>query len=138
MLTFRFLLSVLVSIFKVESVYLLTRMTIKCTIGMIFGKESECELLWLTSKKGEKVIVNELTADEVYTLLLRTGLCVEQLDMESTICFHHEHYYLSNDKFFNGKNDKCVDPFKEHKSQFRGILIKYFFTFLRLIWCLWN
>ncbi len=113
-------------------------MTIKCTIGMIFGKESECELLWLTSKKGEKVIVNELTDDEVYTLLLRTGLCVEQLDMESTICFHHEHYYLSNDKFFNGKNDKCVDPFKEHKSQFRGILIKYFFTFLRLIWCLLN
>ena len=82
--------------------------------------------------------MNELTDDEVYTLLLRTGLCVEQLDMESTICFHHEHYYLSNDKFFNGKNDKCVDPFKEHKSQFRGILIKYFFTFLRLIWCLLN
>ena len=55
MFTFPFRLSVLVSIFKVESVNLLTRMTIKCTIGRIFGKESECELLWLTSKKGEKM-----------------------------------------------------------------------------------
>jgi hypothetical protein len=65
-----------------------------------------------------------MTTDEVYTLLLlRTGLCVEQWDMESTICFHHEHYYLSDYKFFNGKNDKYVDPFQEHKSKCRGILI---------------
>ena len=34
---------------------------------MILGKESECELVWLTSKKGEKAIVSELATDEMYT-----------------------------------------------------------------------
>lgn len=48
----------------------------KCIISVHIGSESDCDLLWLTSKKGAKLIVSELTTDEVYNLLSKAGLGV--------------------------------------------------------------
>ena len=54
-----------------------TKMANKFAIGGLLEKESDYDLLQLTSKIGAKTIVRELITDEVYILLLRTGLCVD-------------------------------------------------------------
>ena len=99
-------------------------MSTSCSIGTLLCKESDCNALWMTTKTGVKQIVTELTSDDVYVLLMRTGCVADDLNFDSTICYHHENLYLLSDKFFNAKNDKCCNPFETHESSRIGKKLK--------------
>ena len=60
----------------------------------------------------------------------------DQLEFDSKICYHHEHFYILNNNCFNAKNYKCSNPFEAHDSnrlgnkkvtQIRPIIFKLLF-----------
>ena len=59
----------------------------------------------------------DLTADQLYILLLRSSLNFDEFSSESNICFHHEMYYVTSDKLFNKPNNKCCNPFHLHATE---------------------
>lgn len=88
-----------------------------CSIGSLLN--SECNKTFITKKVGEKKVLSEFSFDDIEVLLLRTGISLQHLTKRSTICFHHEKYYISSDSYFD--DGFCCNPLILHEGRSQGL-----------------
>ena len=87
-----------------------------CSIGEVLNKT--CHLTTYIKTVGTK-IASEFSEDELYTLSLRAHVPLESI---VEVCFHHEEFYLSENRVF-GRNLYCCDPFSIHNKKVTGNII---------------